>query len=89
MPVQLTVEQEQRLQAVVRAGAYSSEQDALDAALTIAERAASPEFDGGADELESLMMDGLKSTELSEEAFWRSVESETGAALAVHKAGLR
>ena len=46
MAIQLTPEQEQRIQAIVNAGAYSSAQEALDAALAAMESAAAPGFDG-------------------------------------------
>ena len=40
MAIQLTSEQEQRIQAVVNAGAYPSSEDALDAAVAAVEMAA-------------------------------------------------
>jgi hypothetical protein len=89
MPIQLTPEQEQRLQAVVNAGAYRSAEEALDAALTVVEKAAAHDFDGTQDELEGLMMEGVGSKELSEEEFWRSVDSQTDAMLASYKTGPR
>ena len=46
MPIQLTPEQEQRIQAVVNAGAYDSTEEALDAAVAAVEIAAAPGFHG-------------------------------------------
>jgi len=82
MPIQLTPEQEQRLQAVVNAGAYGSAEEALEVALTVVEKAAARTFDGTQDELEGLLMEGLGSNELSEEDFWHSVDSQTNTMLA-------
>ncbi len=85
MAIQLTPEQEMRIQAVVNAGAYPSAQEALDAAVTAVEIAATPGFEGSQEELEGLLMQGMASGELSEEEFWDSIEQETGAMLAAHK----
>jgi hypothetical protein len=87
MPIQLTPEQEQRLQAVVSAGAFSSTEEALNAALTVVERASANDFDGTQEELEGLLMEGLGSRELSEGEFWHSIDSQTNAMLAVLKTG--
>lgn len=85
MAIQLTPEQEMRIQAVVNAGAYPSAQDALDAAVTAVEIAAACGFEGPDEELEQKLVQGMTSRELSEEEFWDSVEQETGAMLAAHK----
>lgn len=85
MAIQLTPEQEMRIQAVVNAGAYPSAQEALDAAVTAVEIAAGPGFEGSQDELEGLLMQGMASRELSEEEFWDAVEQKTGAMPAAHK----
>lgn len=85
MAIQLTPEQEMRIQAVVNAGAYPSAQEALDAAVTAVEIAAAPGFEGSQDELEGLLMQGMASRELSEEEFWDSIEQKTGAMPAAHK----
>jgi Arc/MetJ-type ribon-helix-helix transcriptional regulator len=82
MAIRLTPEQEQRLQAVVKAGGYTSTEEALNAALTVVERAAVHDFEGTPEELESLLVAGLASEEVSEEEFWRSVDSQTNAMLA-------
>ena len=85
MPMQLTAEQEQRIRAVVNSGAYTSAEEALDAALAAVETAATLEFEGTREELEGLLMEGLASKELSEEEFWDSVDCEASAMLAAHK----
>ncbi|HEX3744364.1 MAG TPA: hypothetical protein VHW09_10555 [Bryobacteraceae bacterium] len=85
MAMQLTPEQEQRIQAIVNAGAYPSAQEALDAAVAAVEIAAALGFEGSQDELEGLLLKGLASHELSEEEFWDSVERETDQKLAAHK----
>jgi hypothetical protein len=77
MAIHLTPEQEQRIHAIVKAGAYPSAEEALDAAVAAVEIAAAPGFEGSLDELERLLLDGLASAELSEEEFWTSVDYET------------
>jgi len=89
MAIQLTAEQEQRLQAVVNAGAYASAEEALNAALSVVEKAAAHDFEATQEELEGLLMEGLASRELSEEEFWHSVDSQTNAMLATSKNGPR
>ncbi len=88
MAIQLTAEQEQRLQAVVNAGAYASAEEALNASLSVVEEAAAHDFEGTQEELEGLM-EGVGSKELSEEEFWRSADSQTNAMLANSKNGPR
>jgi Arc/MetJ-type ribon-helix-helix transcriptional regulator len=61
MAIQLTPEQEQRIQAVVRAGAYSSTTEALDAAVAAVETAAAPDFEGTQEELDEMLLEDLKS----------------------------
>ena len=85
MAIELTPEPEQRLQAVVGAGAYRSTEEALNAALAVVERAAAHGFEGKDEELEGLVMEGLSSKEIPEEEFWKSVDSQTDAMLAAHK----
>lgn len=85
MAIQLTAEQEQRLQAVVNAGAYESPEEALNAALTVVEMAAAHDFEGTEEEMEGLLMEGFASTELSEEEFWHSVDKQTNGMLAASK----
>jgi hypothetical protein len=87
MAIQLTPEQEQRIHAIVKSGAYPSAEEALDAAVAAVEIAAAPGFEGSQDELEHLLLHGLASTQLSEEEFWNSVDYETNAMLGAHKPG--
>jgi Arc/MetJ-type ribon-helix-helix transcriptional regulator len=87
MAIQLTPEQEHRLQAVVDAGVYPSAEEALNAALVVVEDAAAHDFEGTQEELENLLKDGLASEELSEGEFWHSVDSQTTAMLAASKSG--
>jgi hypothetical protein len=72
MALQLTPEQERRIQAVVNAGACRSTEEALNAALAVVETVAVPDFEGTQDELETLLLEGLKSGDPIEadEAFW-------------------
>jgi Arc/MetJ-type ribon-helix-helix transcriptional regulator len=89
MAIQLTAEQEQRLQAVVNAGAYASAEEALNAALTVVEKAAAHDFEGTQEEMERLLMEGLASKELPEDEFWHSVDVQTNAMLTGSKTGPR
>ena len=89
MAIQLTPEQEQRIQAIVSAGAYPSAQEALDAAVAAVEIVAAPGFEGSSEELGSLLLEGINSKELSEEEFWNSVDGDTNAMLAAYKPCLR
>ena len=85
MPIQLTPEQEQRIQAIVDAGAYPSPQAALDAAVVAVELAAASGFEGSQRDLEDLLLEGVASGELSEEEFWESVDRDTNEMLASYK----
>ena len=79
MAIQLTPEQEQRIQAVVNAGAYPSAEEALNAALAAVETAATPGFEGTHEKLEALLLEGLNSGAPIEtnDAFWNRLRSET------------
>ena len=59
MAIQLTPKQEQRLQAAVKAGGYTSTEEALDAALAVVEQAAAHDFEGTPEEPESLLVAGF------------------------------
>jgi len=89
MAIQLTPEQEQRIQAIVKAGAYPSAEEALDAAVAAVEIRATPGFIGSPEELEQLLFDGLASQELSPQEFWDSIDDETNSMIASHKSGRR
>jgi len=86
MALQLTPEQERRIQAVVNAGAYRSTEEALNAALAVVETVAVPDFEGTQDELETLLLDGLDSGEPVEadDAFWSRLTKETDRMAADH-----
>ena len=89
MAIQLTPEQEQRIQAVVRGGgAYPSTEEALDAAVSAVETAAAPGFEGTREELEELLLEGLHSGEPVEatEASWNRLRAETNRMVAEHQA---
>lgn len=89
MAIQLTPEQEQRIRAVVNAGAYRSAEEALDAAVSAVEVVAELGFEGSVEELEHLIVEGLDTRELPEGEFWDSIDRETGALLAANKPGSR
>lgn len=86
MAIQLTPEQEQRLQAIVATGAYPSVKDALDAAVTAVEVAPAPGFEGTLEELEELILEGLNSGEPVpyDEAFRQILISQTDQMIADH-----
>lgn len=88
MAIQLTPEQEQRIQAVVNAGAYPSAEEALDAAVAAVEIAAAPGFEGTREELEALLLEGQNSGEPTEadEAFWNRLRAETDQMVVEHQA---
>lgn len=83
--IQLTPEQEQRIFAVVRRGAYDSAEQVVEAALTAVEQRTVPGFHGTEEELDRLLAEGLASPRLSETEFWDSVNARTGALLAERK----
>jgi Arc/MetJ-type ribon-helix-helix transcriptional regulator len=88
MPIQLTPEQEHRIQAVVNAGAYPSTEEALNAAVAAVEIAAAPGFEGTLEELEALLAEGLDSGEPIEadETYWNRLTQETDKLVAEHQA---
>ena len=88
MAIQLTREQEQRIQAVVNAGAYPSAEEALDAAVDAVEIVAAPGFEGTHEELEALLVEGQNSGEPVEvdEAFWNRLRAETDQMVVEHQA---
>ena len=72
MTIDLTPEQERRLQAVLSRGAYQSVEEVVEAALAAVEQRTVPGFAGTPEELDSLLLEGLASKELSETEFWNS-----------------
>ena len=78
MTIHLTPEQERRLRAVLDRGAYKS-----------VEQRSVPGFAGTAEELDTLLAEGLASKQLTEDEFWSSVSKRTDALLAEHKTSPR
>ena len=89
MAIQLTPEQERRVQAVISSGAYTSVNDVMEAALASLEQRAAQCFDGTEQELEALLLEGLASKEHTEKEFWESVNRRTSAILDEETAGSR
>ena len=85
MAIQLTPEQERRVQAVVRRGAYQSAEEVVEAALAAVEQRALPGFTGTPQELDALLAEGVASKQIAEDEFWASVNQEVDALLAEHK----
>ena len=83
--VHLTPEQERRLQAVVKLGAYESVEQVVEAAVAAVEQRTVPDFAGTLEELDALLAEGLASKELTETEFWSSVDQRTNSMLAEHK----
>jgi Arc/MetJ-type ribon-helix-helix transcriptional regulator len=88
MAIHLTAEQEQRIKAVVDAGAYRSTEEALDAAVAAVESVAAPGFEGTQEELEALLAEGLNSGNPVEvdETFWRRLTEKAGRIALEHQA---
>ena len=89
MTINLTPQQERRLQDVLKLGAYESVEEVVEAALAAVEQRTVPGFEGTAEELDSLLAEGLASRELSEDEFWGFVNRRTDAMLGDHKSGPR
>lgn len=85
--IHLTPEQERRVQAVIRRGAYDSVEEVMEAALTAVEQRTVPGFSGSREELDTLLAEGLASKDLSESEFWGTVNKQTDAMLSEHKTG--
>ena len=86
MSIQLTQEQEQRLQAVVTGGAYPSIEAAPNAALSVIERTASYGFEGSEGELNALLLEGLDAGEPTDAIdVWQRVTAQTDQMLAEHE----
>jgi Arc/MetJ-type ribon-helix-helix transcriptional regulator len=88
MTIQLTKDQEQRVQAVILRGAYQSVEEVVEAALSAVEQRTIPGFAGTPEELDAMLAEGLASERLTEDQFWESINAQTEAMLAEHKAGL-
>lgn len=87
--IHLTQQQERRVQAVMKRGAYDSTEEFLDAALAALEQRTLPAFAGTPQELDSLLAEGLASKELTEDQFWDSVNRQTDSLLTGSKTKLR
>jgi putative addiction module CopG family antidote len=86
MMINLTPEQEQRIQAMISRGCYDSVDEVIEAALFALEQMTIPNFEGTQQELEALLAEGLASKEMSEEEFWASVNRRTDAMRAEYEA---
>jgi Arc/MetJ-type ribon-helix-helix transcriptional regulator len=89
MTIDLTPEQETRLQAIISRGAYQSVEEVVEAALAAVEQRTLRGFSGTPDELDALLAEGTASKELTESEFWGSVNQQTAALLAEHKTASR
>ena len=89
MTIHLTPEQERRIRAVLRRGAYQSVEEVVEAALTAVEQRTVPGFAGTPEELDTLLAEGLASKQLTEDEVLSSVSKQTDALLAEHKTGPR
>ncbi|HVH72751.1 MAG TPA: hypothetical protein VNB49_16815 [Candidatus Dormibacteraeota bacterium] len=91
MTINLTPEQERRIQAVIRRGCLRVRRGSCGGCfnsrwigqLTV------PGFAGTQQELNTLLAEGLASKQLAEDEFWSSVGEQTDALLAEHKTSLR
>jgi Arc/MetJ-type ribon-helix-helix transcriptional regulator len=86
MMINLTPEQEQRIQAMITRGSFDTVEEVVDAALAAVEQWATLNFEGTQQELEALLAEGLASKEMSEEEFWASVNRRTDAMRVEYKA---
>ena len=89
MTIDLTPEQETRLQAIISRGAYHSVEEVVEAALTAVEQRTLRGFSGTSDQLDALLAEGVASKELTESEFWGSVSRQTDALLAEYKTASR
>ena len=89
MTINLTPQQERRLQDVLKLGAYESVEEVVEAALAAVEQRAVPGFAGTQEELNALLAEGLASKELAENDFWAQLDRQTDAMLAEHRTGPR
>src|SRR5438105_4018268 len=78
MMIHLTPEQERRIRAVLRRGAYQSVEEVVEAALTAVEQWTVLGFAGTPGKLDILLTEG---------EFWSSVSEQTDALLAEYKTG--
>jgi len=89
MSIQLSIELERRLEAVVARGAYATAQEALDAGVAALELASDPLPEAEQREIELLLKEGIASATESEQEFWAAVDAETDSLLAEHRSSAR
>jgi Arc/MetJ-type ribon-helix-helix transcriptional regulator len=89
MTINLTPEQESRLQAIMSRGSYASVEEVVEAALAAVEQRTLPGFSGTPDELDALLSEGLASAEFTEADFWSSVNQGIDGLLTQQKSGSR
>jgi Arc/MetJ-type ribon-helix-helix transcriptional regulator len=89
MTINLTPEQERRLQTLMRRGAYASVEELVEAALAAVEQRTLPSFSGTPAELDALLSEGLASKELAETDFWCSVHEQADTLRAERRTGSR
>ncbi len=89
MTINLTPEQESRLQNIMSRGAYASVEEVVEAALVAVEQRTLPGFAGTPGELDALLAEGLASKKLTEVEFWGSVNKQADSLLTEHKAASR
>jgi Arc/MetJ-type ribon-helix-helix transcriptional regulator len=82
MTIDLSPEQERRIQAVILRGSYESVDEGVEAALAAVEHRTLLGFHGTEEEMEAALADGLASKELTEGEFWESVNKRTDGMLA-------
>jgi Arc/MetJ-type ribon-helix-helix transcriptional regulator len=87
--INLTPEQESRLQAIMSRGVYASVEEVVEAALAAVEQRTLPGFAGTPDELDALLSEGLASEEFAEAEFWSSINQRIDGLSAQHKSGSR
>ena len=91
MPMQLTPDQERRIQSFVDSGLFSSATDVVDAALVAVEQQTVAGFEGTQEELDALLLEGLNSGEpiQADDAFWSRLRAETERMAVDHEARKR
>jgi Arc/MetJ-type ribon-helix-helix transcriptional regulator len=87
--INLTPEQENRLQAIMSRGSYASVEEWVEAALAAVEQRTLPGFSGTPEELDTLLSEGLASAEVAEADFWSSVDQRIEGLAAQQKSDSR
>lgn len=85
MAIQLTPEQERRIQSVIDRGVYGTVEDALEAALAALEDRTISGFQDTREKLETLVTEGVASGEMSEAKFWAAAKTERSEMLEGYK----